>query len=128
MVDLPEVFLLLVLGLVALALFVRGVQRMVPVLMILVLLTPACGLTEKAREQVITQRSVSDAMVATIEGKAGRVPTYDELVQYVYSLRYGWHAMEYAAGITDEAPDREALAPPGGWPSVADVAPVESGR
>lgn len=86
----------------------------------------ACGLPQKAEEQVETQIAVSDGMVRTIEDgvqtEAGWRPvTQDELVRYVYALRFGYYALRYDAGLTDERPTLEEFAPTIGW--GAAVAP-----
>lgn len=79
-----------------------------------------CGTPEKAETAVLTQVDAADGMVRTIEEGVfrdgqRRPVTYDELVQYVYALRYGAVAVGYDLGLIDRRPDREALAPPRGW-------------
>lgn len=109
-------------------------RRVLPLMLLFVLFFVGCGLPEKGEAALEQQIVVSDGMARSIEtgvevldangDVAGhRRVTYDELVHYVYALRFGYYALEYAAGMSDVAPDPEALGPPGGWV----VAPVTSG-
>lgn len=100
--------------------------RLIDVVVVLVLCAlgglafGGCGTPEKAEVAVLTQVDAADGMVRTIEegvvrGGERRLVTYDELVQYVYALRYGAVAVAFDLELLDRRPDREALAPPGGW-------------
>lgn len=130
-------------ALASLVLLAMTDAKRVRVAVFVAMLGAGCGLPQKAEEHVRAQLQVADGMAASIEGRGVRVPTYDELVLYVYALRYAWHSLAYAAELTDTEPNRDMFAPPGGWPELpvlppdvapgdgvapADVAPVESGR
>ena len=101
-------------------------------LLVACLFMPGCvsAATEAA---ITTNHAAFDGMVRTIEGGvvtpdgSKRALSYDELVQYVYAGRFGMAAVAYAAGVTDVEPNREALAPRGGW-IVAPIAPADQPR
>lgn len=90
-----------------------------------------CAVPSAGAHAVYTAQDAGDGMARTIEEGVPledgtlRVVTYDELVQYVYCLRYLNAALAYDLELADAPPDLAAYAPPGGW--LAGVAPITSG-